>query len=156
MCSKCGQEFQVLHGPELSSLLCPSVCNGNFHLNRNFTELSFACFCHDFSQDLCLIICDPLRNFENDFVMHRSDDLSSGICQSLWEQAQCFLCDVCGCPLNGRVVECVLKPPKTGLICELLACSIGKSYCFASLGIVSEVSGPESDPKCGWDAQRTM
>jgi len=41
------------------------------------------------------------------------------------------------------------KTAKTSLIDVSLAYSIGKSYSFASLGIVPEVSGPESDPKCG-------
>jgi hypothetical protein len=38
---------------------------------------------------------------------------------------------------------------KTSPVDISLACSIGKSYRFTSLGIVSEVSGPESNLQCG-------
>jgi hypothetical protein len=54
--------------------------------------------------------------------MHRSDNLGSSIRQSLGEQAQRLFCDVCGRTLDRRVVECVLKLLKTGLIELLLAC----------------------------------
>jgi hypothetical protein len=63
--------------------------------DRNSDKISFACLDHGLSENCGGTICPIIRNFENDFVMYRSDDPASGICQSLWEQCQRFLCDVC-------------------------------------------------------------
>ena len=97
---------------QLHLFFCPCISNRNFYFNRNFTEKSFACLNHGLLEDWSCIICHPFRNFEDDFVMHRSDNLSSGIRQFLGEYAQSLFCDVCGCTLDGRAVKCVLKLKK--------------------------------------------
>jgi hypothetical protein len=72
-------------------LLFPCVRNRNFHLNWNFRKINFPRLDHCISQDGGGIIRHVPRNFKNDFVMHRSNNSSSGIHQPLWEQASAFL-----------------------------------------------------------------
>ncbi len=120
-------------------LLCPCLPNRDLHLNRNFTEISFACLDHSLLENHSSFPCHLLRNFKDNFVMHRSNDPSSHTQQSLWKQTKCFFRYVCGCPLNRRVVECILQLPNTGLIDPSLSCSICKEFSFAGFRNAVEV-----------------
>ncbi len=102
-------------------LLCPCLPNRDFDFNGNSGKISFTRFDHCPFQNCSGIICQPIRNFENNFIMDRPYDPSSHTQQSLWKQAQCPLCDICGCLLDGCVVEVrseLAKP--VSLACLLL------------------------------------
>jgi len=79
--------------------------------------------------------------------MHRSYDPSSHSRQSLREQTKCFFRYVCDCPLNRRVVECILQLPNTGFIDPSLVFLIAELYGFAGIGVVRGIFVAKSNSK---------
>jgi len=75
------------------------------------------------------------------------DNLGFSIRQSLWEQAQCFLCDVCGCPLDVRVVKCVLKLPKPDSLTYHLHFRLENHIVYRALGLFKKFYRAEFEPK---------